>query len=345
MGRLFYVFIVTICIGLLCSNQVTLGQDIVDTAQIQTGFAVVTPLSGTIEGLSVSETFGELVNGNLFQSSVLPSPLVTLTSVVVNVDPSTGTNTGVAIVSPTNAIATVTLTLLNQHGSTIAARTITIDARQQLSRFVSELFGPIPELSTRMTGQMFVASDVPVGVLALSFNGPSFTSLPVAAQLSLNNIVSAGKPTPSTFTTTGVTPPQTFANGNPVSPPFVPTTVTPLPVNVLVLPPTVPITGVPTPLVNATVPITTPTGSTSTFTGTPVTTTQTTSNGGLLLPQVAAGGGWVSQITIANTSNAAQTVSVDFFNSLGGPMSLPFGSAVPNVVIPSGGVVTISTLR
>jgi hypothetical protein len=64
--------------------------------------------------------------------------------------------------------------------------------------------------------------------------------------------------------------------------------------------------------------------------------------GALLLPQVATGGGWFSQITIANTSPFAQTVRVDFFNSGGAPMSLSFGSTAPSVVIAPGGVATLT---
>jgi len=63
--------------------------------------------------------------------------------------------------------------------------------------------------------------------------------------------------------------------------------------------------------------------------------------GALLLPQVATGGGWVSQITIANTSPFPQTVRVDLFNAAGAPLSTPFGSTIPSVVIAPGGVATL----
>src|SRR6516162_3511907 len=76
---------------------------------IQTGFAVVTPTSGTGAGLSVSGTFGELVGGNFFQASVIASPLVTLTNVVINTKPITGVNTGIALVNPNNSPVTITM--------------------------------------------------------------------------------------------------------------------------------------------------------------------------------------------------------------------------------------------
>jgi len=64
----------------------------------------------------------------------------------------------------------------------------------------------------------------------------------------------------------------------------------------------------------------------------------------LLLPQIATGGGWVTQITIANTSTVPQTVRIDFFNSVGQPLVLPIGSSLPSVLVPAGGVVTFSTI-
>jgi len=66
--------------------------------------------------------------------------------------------------------------------------------------------------------------------------------------------------------------------------------------------------------------------------------------GAQILPQVVAGGGWLSQITIANTSGVSQVVRVDFFNNLGAPFPLPFGSSVPSIIIAPGGIATISTL-
>jgi hypothetical protein len=65
--------------------------------------------------------------------------------------------------------------------------------------------------------------------------------------------------------------------------------------------------------------------------------------GAQLLAQVATGGGWVSRIVIANTSSVAQLIRVDFFNPAGGPLVLPFGSVLTNILVPAGGAVTIST--
>ena len=159
---------------------------------IQTGFVVITPVFGTGDGLSVSETFGEQVGPNFFQSSVPQSPLVTLTNVVVNTDLNTGLNTGLAIVNPNNSPVSVELTFRNGLGLVTATRTITLAARQQESRFVTEIFAGDPVTAGPMVGSLFISSSAPVGVLGLSFNGFSFTSLPVATQLAANNVTTVG---------------------------------------------------------------------------------------------------------------------------------------------------------
>jgi len=342
---------------------------------IQTGFVVITPISGTGDGLNVSLTFGEQVGSSFFQSSVPQSPLVTLTNVVVTADLTTGLNTGIAIVNPNNVPATITTTFRNQQGVATASRTFGLGARQQESRFVTDILSGDSVTAAPMVGSLLISSNVPVGVLGLSFNGFSFTSLPVATQLTVTNVTTAGV---TTGTTTTVVPVNTAIIGInngvvPVAaPPAVPPTITQIPATFPGLLPqqsptaiTTPLTGVaPVNAVTA-VPVTTPlTGVTTVtttsgpvVTATPVTTTVLTPSvvifptitvgvggpGALLLPQVAAGGGWVSQITIANTSGVAQAVRIDFFNPFGAPLPLPFGSSVPNVVIAPGGVATLST--
>src|SRR5262249_33093782 len=156
---------------------------------ILTGFAVVTPITGGSSAFSVSETFIERLNGNLVQSSVPPSPLVTLTNLVVNSDARSGVNTGIAILDPFTVPATVTLTLVNSQGVIISARTVIIGARQQRSRFVTELFSGVPEVTTAFTGQLFISSNVPVAILGLAFTGPFFAALPAPTQLSGNNVL------------------------------------------------------------------------------------------------------------------------------------------------------------
>jgi len=356
MRRLIYaVFTLAVCAGPFSFGQVI--SVVPNFGPIQTGFAVVTPLSGNGQGLGVSETFGMQVGGTVFQSSVPPSPLVTLSNVFINWDISTGVNTGIAIVNPNDISTTVTLNLLNEQGALIATRTLPMNARQQVSFFATELFLGIPEITRPFAGLLFVASNVPVGVLGLAFNGLSFNSLPVSVQLSADTVVAAGTfgTSPASFV------PPLAPVTNTVTPPTVPVSSVPAPT-------TVPITGVTTPLVSVpgqvpptftvlpgqlpptfvpNVAINTSTTAFSVATGqftTPATISNViVSTGGFLLPQVASGGGWVSQIMIGNASPTVQIVRVDFFDSSGAPMFLPIGASIPSLVVPAGGVVVLST--
>src|SRR5579862_4673036 len=189
MKLLLYSFVLGLLVSTFSFGQVTLTQTAAAGGTLQTGYAVITPTSGNGAGLSVSETFGQQIGANVFQASVLASPLVTLTDIVLSVDPNTGTNTGIAIVNPNVSTATVTLSLGNQQGATIATRKITVGAHQQISRFATELFAGDPNFSQPLTGLLFISSDVAIGVVGLSFSGGTFTSLPVAGQLNTNSVV------------------------------------------------------------------------------------------------------------------------------------------------------------
>lgn len=343
---------------------------------IQTGYVVVTPTSGTGAGLSVSETFGELVDGNFFQASVIGSPLVTLTNVVASSNPATGVNTGIAMVNPNNAPVNITMTLGNEQGLTTDSRTITLGAHQQVSKFITEFFQGNSLLQLPLTGLVFISSSAPIGVVGLAFTGFSFASLPVATQISVANVTATNVVTTNGVTVTpvvgveqgiaavaGIPPvPSTILQLPPTFPSSTPTLVPTI---------TTPITG--TPPVNAVVPVTGTiplTGNTATLTGvtgpvttvpTIVTTVPTTvqvltpsvmvfpvinvnvgGTGAQLLPQFATGAGWVTQITIANTSGVTQTVRVDFFNPFGSPLTLASGSTVGNIVIAPTGVATVA---
>ena len=80
-----------------------------------------------------------------------------------------------------------------------------MDGRQQISRFVTEVFAGTPQLSGPFAGLLFITSDFPIGVLGLTFTGPSFTSLPVATQVGTNGTITTGT---TTFVISGQTPQQ-----------------------------------------------------------------------------------------------------------------------------------------
>src|SRR5262245_59409343 len=176
MQRLFHRWSTPIFAILFCLSQDASAQDVVRTAAIQTGFAVVTPLLGGGQGVTVSEIFSHRLDGNLFQASVPSSPPVTFTNLAVRLDANAGTDTGIAIVNLSVSPATITLTLRNEEGGSIAVRIVTIGGRQQLSRFVTQLFLGVRELASPFEGSLFIRSTAPVGVLGLNFVGPSFTA-------------------------------------------------------------------------------------------------------------------------------------------------------------------------
>ncbi len=68
--------------------------------------------------------------------------------------------------------------------------------------------------------------------------------------------------------------------------------------------------------------------------------------GAVLLPQFAAGGGWATELVMANTGTSALTVRVDLFKQDGTPLSASLNgqtaSSFTNLIIPAGGVLTLA---
>ena len=68
----------------------------------------------------------------------------------------------------------------------------------------------------------------------------------------------------------------------------------------------------------------------------------------VILAHFAVGGGWASEIVMANVSAAEITVRVDLFGSDGLPLTATLnnqtGSSFLNIVIPAGGVATLAPL-
>ena len=65
-----------------------------------------------------------------------------------------------------------------------------------------------------------------------------------------------------------------------------------------------------------------------------------------MLPQFAAGGGWASEVVIANTGAAALTVRLDLFQQDGTALTTTLngqsGSSFKNLTIPAGGVLVLA---
>ena len=66
----------------------------------------------------------------------------------------------------------------------------------------------------------------------------------------------------------------------------------------------------------------------------------------VILPHFAAGGGWASEIVLANTSATSLVVRVDIFGRNGSPLTVTLNdqtqSSFQNLTIPAGGVVVLA---
>jgi hypothetical protein len=69
-------------------------------------------------------------------------------------------------------------------------------------------------------------------------------------------------------------------------------------------------------------------------------------SGAVLLPQFAGGGGWATQVVVANTGTTSLTVRIDLFRQDGTPlrtgMNGTTASSFTNIVIPAGGVFSLA---
>ncbi len=238
-----------------------------DEGPVQTGYAVITPVSTVSSGLVVFETFGLKQESGTTQAGVLPPNLTTSAVMFAGSNGRLSRNLGVAIVNPFNASVTVTLTLRNSDGATIATTPITIGAHQQITRFVTELFAGQGSVPLEFSGMLAMTANNPISVVGLRFRGMNFSAVPVTSLSS---------------------------------------TTTPLPL------------------------IATGIGGAGAF----------------LLPQFATGGGWSTEVVMANTGTASLTVRLDIFKPDGTALTAPLNgtssNTYTNITIPAGGVVTFA---
>jgi hypothetical protein len=195
-----------------------------DAAPVQSGYAIVTPVTTTTSslttGLVVFETFG--LRNNAFgatQAGVLPPDLTTSALLFVDSEGRLSKNLGVAIVNPNGSNQNVNLSLRKGDGTQLASTTVNVPAGHQVSEFITQLFsgGSIP---SDVTGTLAItstgSSNLPVSVIGLRFRGRNFSTLPVT------NLSPAPVPSITTMTGTGtatigganaVLLPQFAANG------------------------------------------------------------------------------------------------------------------------------------
>src|SRR5205085_10893764 len=90
-------------------------------------------------------------------------------------------NVGVGITNPGSTSAVVTMTLRAADGSQTSIKTVTVAARQQVARFISEFFADVPAVPVDFDGTLTLTSNTPVAIVALRFRGTRFSTIPVTS--------------------------------------------------------------------------------------------------------------------------------------------------------------------
>jgi len=281
-GSIFGVLILSASVALAqgppSGSQPGRSGDHEDDGPIQSGYAVITPIaattSGTVTGLVAFETFG-LRNagpgGAALQAGVLPPDLTTNAILFVDSNGRLSKNLAVAVVNPNSSNTNVTMTLRKSDGTSLATATVPVPARQQVSKYMTELFSSQSAVPAEVTGTLAITSTgtsgLPVSVIGLRWRGLNFSTLPVT------NLTPASGPLPSIATGVG-------------------------------------------------------------------------GAGAILLPQFAAGGGWATEIVLANTASTAINARVDLFKSDGTPLTTRLngqsGTSFTGITIPAGGVFVLA---
>ena len=144
------------------------------------------PSSG---GLVVFETFGLGAGTAATQAGVLPGNMTTETVLFATAGARLSRNLGLAIVNPGSTPTNVTMTLRRgSDGTTSSVKVITVGARQQASRFISELFSDVAEIPVDFDGSLAITSTTPVAVVALRFRGTVFSTIPIASPNALTPV-------------------------------------------------------------------------------------------------------------------------------------------------------------
>ena len=160
----------------------------VEEGNIRSGYVIITPDSGSATA-SASATFG-IVNGGVVQAQagILPSLMTTDASLFVEVIPDIGRNVGVAIANPGGSTNTVTLTLRDANGNSVGGSvTVPLQPRQQVARFVNELF-PGDVVGSGFRGSLRLQSSTAFAVLGLRFSGAEFSTLAAAAGSTVSGV-------------------------------------------------------------------------------------------------------------------------------------------------------------
>ncbi len=138
--------------------------------------------TGSPEQMVVFETFGSGLATDATLAGILPGVMTTRTVLFATSSARLSRNLGIAVVNPNSTPAIVTMTLRRGgDGTTSSVKTITVGARQQVAKFISELFSDVAELPLDFDGNLAITSDTPVAIAGLRFRGTTFSTIPITS--------------------------------------------------------------------------------------------------------------------------------------------------------------------
>jgi len=138
--------------------------------------------SGSPGGLVVFETFGLGSGTDATQAGVLPGVMTTHTVLFAKANARLSNDLGLAIANVGSTAAKVTMAFRrSDNGGITSVKVVTIGARQQFSRFISEIFADVPELRVDTDGSLDITSDTAVAIVALRFRGAVFSTIPITS--------------------------------------------------------------------------------------------------------------------------------------------------------------------
>jgi hypothetical protein len=191
-GTFMRRFLLTLCCLAVLSTAAFAQDDHNDAGAILVGYSVVTATSngatgvgtgplGLEGGLIVFETFGLRTEVPALRAGVLPATMTTRMVLFASSGIRLSRNVGVGITNPQSGEAVVKLTLRRANGAVTSTKTLTIPAHQQVARFISELFGDVPDVLTDFDGTLTITTDTPVAIVALRFRGTKFSTIPITS--------------------------------------------------------------------------------------------------------------------------------------------------------------------
>jgi hypothetical protein len=155
--------------------------DDVESGSIRTGYIVITLDAGSAPP-AATLTYGIVHNAIVdSQAAILPTPLTTDTSLIVDAVPGIGRNLGIAVANSSTTATLITLTLRDEAGNAAGSGTsFTLPAYSQLARFVTEMFSS-SVIGSSFRGSLEIQSQVPVSIVGLRFSGQEFSTVPTPA--------------------------------------------------------------------------------------------------------------------------------------------------------------------